>query len=220
MCFEILEDVLPHDHRARLLWRVVETLDLSEFVRGRKSVKGHAGRDVTSVRVLLTLWLYAISSGIGSAREIERRVGTDDAFRWIAGDERVGRTVLSEFRSHRHEAIDLLFSNVLGTLLHKGLLSLDLVAQDGTRVRASASAPSFRQAESLEACREQARLHVVAVLAEADDPEASDAEKRGREAAAHDYARRVEEAIVVVKELATEGKKKSPELRRRTLKRA
>jgi transposase len=220
MCFEILEDVLPHDHRARLLWRVVETLELSEFVRGRKSVKGHAGRDVTSVRVLLTLWLYAISSGIGSAREIERRVGTDDAFRWIAGEERVGRTVLSEFRSHRHEAIDLLFSNVLGTLLHKGLLSLDLVAQDGTRVRASASAPSFRQAESLQACREQARLHVLAVLAEADDPEASDAEKRGREAAAHDDARRVEEAILVVKELATEGKKKSPELRRRTLKRA
>jgi transposase len=207
MCFEILEDVLPHDHRARLLWRVVETLELSEFVRGRKSVEGHAGRDVTSVRVLLTLWLYALSSGIGSAREIERRVGTDDAFRWIAGDERVGRTVLSEFRTDRHEAIDLLFSNVLGTLLQKGLLSLDLVAQDGTRVRASASAPSFRQAESLEACREQARLHVKAVLVEADDPEASDAEKRGREAAAHDYARRVEEAILVVKELATGEKK-------------
>ena len=72
MCFELLADVLPEDHRARLLWRVVETLDLSAFARGRKSVKGHAGRDVTSVRMLLTLWLYAISSGIGSAREIER----------------------------------------------------------------------------------------------------------------------------------------------------
>lgn len=208
MCFEVLDDVLPPDHRARLLWRLLETMDLSEFVRDRKSVKGHAGRDVTSVRVLLTLWLYAISSGIGSAREIERRVGSDDAFRWIAGDERVGRTVLSEFRTHRHEALDLLFSNVLGTLLHKGLLSLDLVAQDGTRVRASASAPSFRQADSLDACREQAQLHVKAVLAEADDPEVSAAEQRGREAAAHDYARRVEEAIVVVKELAAEGKKK------------
>ena len=184
MCFELLADVLPEDHRARRLWRVVETLDLSEFVRGRKAVKGHAGRDVTSVRMLLTLWLYAISSGIGSAREIERRVGSDEAFRWIAGGESVGRTVLSELRTHRLEAIDQLFSTVLGTLLYKGLLSLDLCAQDGTRVRASASAPSFRQEKSLEACREQARLHVKAVLAEADDPEASDAEKRGREAAA------------------------------------
>src|SRR5216683_838868 len=100
--------------------------------------------------MLLTLWLYAISSGIGSAREIERRLGADDAFRWIVGEERVGRTVLSEFRTHRLEAIDLLFSNVLGTLLYKGLLSLELVAQDGTRVRASASAPSFRQEKSLE----------------------------------------------------------------------
>ena len=208
MCFEILEDVLAEDHRARLLWRIVETLDLSEFVRGRKSVKGHPGRDVTSVRMLLTLWLYAISSGIGSVREIARRIGSDDAFRWIAGDERVGRTVLNEFRTHRSGALDLLFSNVLGTLLHKGLLSLDLVAQDGTRVRASASAPSFRQEKSLEECREQARLHVKAVLAETDDPDATDAEKRGREAAAHDYARRVEEAIVVVNELAAEGKKK------------
>ena len=33
MCFEVLEDVVAEDHRARLLWRIVETLDLSEFVR-------------------------------------------------------------------------------------------------------------------------------------------------------------------------------------------
>lgn len=208
MCFEVLEDVLLPDHRARRLWRVVETLELSEFVRGRKSVKGHAGRDVTSVRVLLTLWLSAISSGVGSAREIERRIGSDDAFRWIVGDKRLGGTVLNEFRTQRSGALDLLFSTVLGTLMHQGRLSLDLVAQDGTRVRASASAPSFRQEKSLEECREQARWHVKATLAEADDPDATDAEKRGREAAARGSARRVEEAILVVKELATEGKKK------------
>ena len=59
MRFEVQEDLLPEDHRARLLGRVVETLDLSEFVRGRRSVKGHAGRDVTSVRMLLTVWHYA-----------------------------------------------------------------------------------------------------------------------------------------------------------------
>jgi hypothetical protein len=61
------------------------------------------------------------------------------------------------------------FTNVLAVLLHKQLLSLNLVAQDGTRVRADASAPSFRRAESLQACREQAQLHLRAVLAEDDD---------------------------------------------------
>lgn len=206
MCFEVLEDVIAVDHRARLLWQVVETLDLSAFLAARKSFVGGAGRDVTSVRVLLTLWLYATSIGIGSAREIERRVTSDDAFRWIVGDERVGRTVLSEFRVSHREALDDLLTDVLGTLLHKGLLSLDLVAQDGTRVRASASAPSFRGEDSLEACREQARLHLKGVLAEADDPEVSAAEQRGREAAARDYARRVDEAIAMVQAVRAEGK--------------
>jgi transposase len=206
MCFEVLDDVIGADHRARLLWRVVETLDLSAFLADRKALKGRAGRSVTSVRVLLTLWLYATSVGIGSAREIARLVERDDAFRWIAGDEPVGRTVLSEFRVLHGNALDGLLSDVLGTLLHKGLLSLDLVAQDGTRVRASASAPSFRREESLEACREQARLHLKAVLAEADDAETSAREKAGREAAARDYARRVDEAIATVHSLREEGK--------------
>jgi hypothetical protein len=91
MRFEIPDDVLAVDHRARLLWRVIETLDLSAFNAGAKSVEGHAGRPLSSTRMLLTLWLYAISVGVGSAREIERRTRGDEAFRWIVGEESVKR---------------------------------------------------------------------------------------------------------------------------------
>jgi len=205
MRFDIPDDVLPADHRARLLWRVVETLDLSRFTQNAKVVDGHAGRPVTSTRMLLTLWLYAISVGIGSAREIERRTRSEDAFRWIVGDQSVSHATLSRFRIGHAEALDRLFSDVLGVLLHKGLLSLDLVAQDGTRVRASASAPSFRREASLEQCREQAALHVKAVLVEQDDPEPT-GEKAARLAGALDYQRRVDEAIAVVQELRDQGK--------------
>jgi transposase len=208
MCFELLEDVLPVDHGARVLWRVVETLDLSAFLEARKSFEGHAGREVTSPQVLLTMWLYAMSVGIGSAREIERRVTSDDAFRWIAGNEEIGRTVITEFRVQHGEALDALLTEVLGTLVHKGLLSLELVAQDGTRIRASASQPSFRTERSLEECLEQARLHVKGVFAEADDPEATTAEKLARQAAALDYEKRVEAAIATVRELRAQGKDK------------
>jgi transposase len=149
--FEIPEETLPADHPARMLWRIVETLDLWAFLA--KGVEGRQGRDRTSVRMLLTLWLYAISVGVGSAREIERRQSTDPAFQWIVGDEHVGRSTLSEFRISHREALDKLFTDVLAALLHRGLASLDLVAQDGTRVRASASAPSFRREGSLAECR-------------------------------------------------------------------
>jgi transposase len=202
------EDALPESHPARVFWRIVGTLDLSGLVRNAKAVDGQRGRDVLSVRMLLTLWLYAISVGVGSAREIARRIHADAAFRWIVGDQTVGHAKLSEFRIAHGEALDKLFTDVLGALMHKELLSLELVAQDGTRVRASASAPSFRRARSLGECREQAALHVKAVLAEQDDEEATAAEKRARLVAARDYQRRVDEAIATVQELVSEGKRK------------
>jgi transposase len=204
--FEMPEDTLPESHRARLLWRIVQTLDLSAFTAGAKAVEGRQGRPLASVHMLLTLWLYAISEAIGSAREIERKIGSDDAFRWIVGDESVGHSKLSEFRVGHREALDKLLTDVLASLLNKGLLSLDLVAQDGTRVRAHASAPSFRREVSLLEYREQAALHVKAVFAEAEDPNVSEREKRAREAAALDYQRRVEAAIDTARDLQAEGK--------------
>lgn len=207
--FEMPEDTLPPDHRARLIWRVLQTLDLSGFSARAKAVEGRAGRDVLSTSMLLTLWLYAISGGLGSAREIARRTVSDEAFRWIVGDKEVGHSKLSEFRVSHGVALEKLMTDVLGVLLHKKLLSLDRVAQDGTRVRASASAPSFRREASLLECREQAALHLKAVLAEASDPEASEGEKLARIAGALDYQQRVEAAIATVQTLRNENEEKA-----------
>jgi transposase len=210
MRFEIPDDALAPDHRARLLWRVVETVDLSAFTAKAKAVEGHAGRPLASLRMLLTLWLYGICVGIGSARAIERLTSTEQALRWIVGDQSVSHARLSQFRIEHGDALDRLFTEVLGVLLHKGLLSLDLVAQDGTRIRASAAAPSFRTEASLEKCREQAALHVHAVFAELDDPEPTFAEKAARLAAAFRYERRVAEALAAMRELREHGKVDEP----------
>lgn len=198
--FEIPEETLPADHRARVLWRIVSQLELSSFLSEAKAVEGHQGRDQTSVRMLLTLWLYAISVNVGSGREIERRLGSDPAFQWIIGDKRVGRTTLNEFRVSHPKAIEKVFTDVLGVLMGKGLVSLDLVAQDGTRVRASASSPSFRSASAISDCRRQAALHLRAVLAQADETDDVQ-QQRAREAKARDFQRRVDEAAAVVREL-------------------
>ncbi len=199
--FEVPDDAVPANHPARLLWRVIETLDLSRFLKDARAIEGRQGRDVTSVRVLLTLWLYAIHEGIQSAREIERRIASDTAFRWICGDMTVGRTTLADFRVEHAEALDALFTQVLGRLLQRKLVSLDLVAQDGTRVRASASAPSFRRERSLRECEEQAALHLKAVRAEGESGEFAERIRRAREAKALDYQQRVAAAIAEIAEI-------------------
>lgn len=204
MLFCTLDDALGKGHPARLLWNAVESLTLDAFVARAKAVEGRQGRDLLSVKMLLTLWLYATSEGILRAREIERRLQKDVAFRWIAGGEKVGRTKLAAFRVEHRDALDQVMTDILATLMHKELLSLEMVAQDGTRVRASASAPSFRRLPSLEECRQQAALHVRAVLAYNEDSDDSLQVQKAREAAARDYERRVTEAMGELKELQEE----------------
>jgi transposase len=207
MRFAVPDEAIATDQPARVLSKVIETLDLSAFTERAKSVEGGAGRPVKSRAMLLTLWTYAVSRGIGSAREIERQTRSEDGFRWIVGDLHVSHHTLSSFRGGHRRELEGLMTQILGVLLEKGLLTLDRVAQDGTRVRASAAAPSFRSGGSLEECREQARLHVKAVLAEADDPGATKREHAARLAKARDIEQRVDAAIETVKQLAAEGKK-------------
>jgi transposase len=199
--FEMPEDELDATHPARVLWQVVGTLDLKAFLAEVKAVESKAGRPTLSPRMMLTLWLYAISQGVGSAREIHRRTECDVAYRWIVGNLAVSHHALSAFRVGHGKALDALMTDVLASLMYKGLLSLQLVAQDGMRVRAWATAPSFRTHGSLLECREQAALHLKAVLAQADNPELTRGQQIAREAAALDFKRRVEAAISTVEEL-------------------
>jgi hypothetical protein len=165
---------------------------------------------------MLTLWTYAISQGVGSSREIARLIESDRAFGWIVGDVEVSHHALSRFRVGHHEALDKLMTDILAALMHKGVLSLRLVAQDGMRVRAAASAPSFRTLDSLLGCREQAELHLKAVLAQADDPELTLAQKIAREDGARDFQRRIEEAISTVESLQEQRGASRPQARAST----
>ena len=100
MRFEMPEDVVPAEHPVRVLDRVVGTLDLAGFTAEAKAFEGEAGRSILSPRMQLTLWLYAISRGIGSAREIARLTTSDDAFRWIVGDLKVSHLLFPALRHH------------------------------------------------------------------------------------------------------------------------
>jgi transposase len=206
--FEIPEDGLPPDHPARLLWSVLGSFDLSAFLVNARALEGGAGRSTKSPRMMLALWCYAISRGIGSAREIERLTEQDLAFRWITGERSISRQTLSNFRAKHSEAMEKLFTDVVGVLLNKGLLSLDTVAVDGMRVRASASAPSFRRCEALEQAKEQAALHLKAVLAQTDDPELSAKQKSVRIQKAREFQKRVDDALAVLEQM--EAQKRPP----------
>lgn len=173
-----LDALLPSDHQARVVWRYVESLDLSALVDAVRSVEGRAGRPAIDPRLLLALWLFATLDGVGSARQVERLCREHLAYLWLCGDVEVGRTVLAAFRVGHEAFLDELLTKSVASLRVKGLVTLERVAQDGLRVRASAGAGSFRREARLQAALDEARAQVSALKSEVDiDPGTSDRRK-------------------------------------------
>lgn len=155
-----LEDLLPDDHRARSIWDALEQLDLSGFYESIDAREGSAGRPAIDPRILIALWLYATMDGMGSARELARLCESHDAYRWLCGGVSVNHHTLSDFRVGHEEQLDDLMTQILGALVHEGLIGMRRVAQDGTKIRASAGAASFRRHASLKECLRDAREQV------------------------------------------------------------
>ena len=105
-------------------------------------MEGSAGRTPWDPRLLVSLWIYAYSRGISSAREIARRCTYEPAFQWLSGLGEINHHTLSDFRVNHDASLRELFVQVLGVLSAEGLVSLERVMHDGTRIKANAGAVS------------------------------------------------------------------------------
>jgi transposase len=145
-----IESLIGQDHSVRLIWCYVEQLDLRELENRIKARGERPGHPATSPRLLLALWLYATSEGIGSARALQRLCENHDVYRWLCGGVSVNYHLLADFRCGCADLLDRLLRDHLAALAEAGLVNLETLAQDGVRVRASAGAASFRREATLD----------------------------------------------------------------------
>lgn len=202
-----LNATLPEDHPVRAIWSVIERLDLSALYAQIEARDEIAGAPAIDPKILLCLWVFATSEGEASAREIWRLTELHDAYRWICGGVEVNYHTLSDFRSQKGEIVDGLITQVLALLMKQDLVDLSRVAQDGTRVRASAGASSFRREKTLQALMEEARAHLEAVTKEAADPAVSAQRNAARKRGAQERLTRLDAALKQVAEV-TETKRR------------
>jgi transposase len=187
---------------------------MEPFEREIRARTDNVGRAATDPRVLLCLWLYAISEGIGSARHLARLCERDDPYRWIAGGLTPNHHTLSSFRIAHGEALDELLTKLLAGLMCSGVVSLQRTSQDGVRVRANASAGSFRREPSLRKALRKARRQVAKSKADLDAPARDESQRKlaARQRAARDREERVKKALEAVDSLRQGSQKdKDPE---------
>ncbi len=192
-----LDGALAEDHPARAIWGVLEEMDLSPFYGAIKATLDRPGRPATDPEVLLAVWLLATVEGIGSARRLTRLCQEHDAYRWLCGGVPINYHMLSDFRVAHQGALDQLLTQIVASLTKAGAVTLERVAQDGMRVRASAGASSFRRKDTLERHLKEARAQVERLAKEREhpDPGVSRRERGARERAARERMERVKMAL-------------------------
>ncbi|HEV2690341.1 MAG TPA: IS1182 family transposase, partial [Bryobacteraceae bacterium] len=197
-----VEKLIAPDHTARAIWELVGRLDLSGFTTAIESVEGEAGRPAYDPQLLISLWIYAYSEGVSSAREVARRCEYHPAYQWLTGWEVVNHHSLSDFRVEHQAALDELFAQVLGVLSADGLITLERVMHDGTKVKAQASGKSFRGERTLREHLKRARERVRAMGDPRQEP-MSERQAKAQERAARERLERLEQALEQMQKVQT-----------------
>jgi hypothetical protein len=107
----------------------------------------HAERTAAGVppQVVLALWIYAYSKGVGGARDLAELCKIHPGFRWISAGVPVSENQLSEFRMHAPNTSDELLAECLAGLKMAGVL--------GAR-QSGAVVPAFSESQLLAALDE------------------------------------------------------------------
>src|SRR5256885_10902125 len=197
---------LPADHVARLVWSFVTTLDLAALYDKVEAREGEPGRPPADPAVQLAMWLLATIEGIGSARELDRLSERDLAYRWLSCGVPINHHGLSDFRVAHADVLDELLSDSLAAFMSEGLINIDEIIVDGTKVKACAGKSSFKRTVRLDEAVAAAKRRVAQLKSEVDaDPAASTKRREAaRQRAARETEARAIEAKAKLAEIAKE----------------
>jgi len=206
-----LEALLPRDHRARVVWSFVAGLDVAALYAKVKAREEGPGRPAIDPPLLLALWLYATLEGIGSARLLARLCRSDVAYRWLCGGVSVNYHALADFRVAHGELLDRWLTDSVAALAAGGLISLEEIAVDGTKLQAAAGRGSFRGDEGLAGYERAAAARIARLKAEIDaDPGAHEAARRAAVARAErEVAARAAKAQATLEKLQAEREERA-----------
>jgi transposase len=201
-----IEELIGSAHPARQIWNFVGRLRLDAFVEDVKAIEGQAGRDAIHPRLLISIWIYAITRGIHSAREIARQMSYEPGLQWLAGLRVINHHTLSDFRSRNERALRELFEQVIAVLHMNRLVTLERVTQDGTKIRANVNKKMFSRESKLRVHLKLAREQMEYLERQAAEEQSTRKQKAARLRAGRERSERLERALEEIQRLQRETK--------------
>lgn len=206
-----LDDAVSIDHNVRLLDDILGRINWSPW---EADYHGRLGQPPIPPRVLASAILYGLLTRIRTSRRLEEALTVRLDFMWLVEGRTIDHTTLSEFRRRHADQLKKLFVQIGLVARELGLLTLQQLAYDGTRLRANNRRSGTRTPEALREMQEELKKKFVELEALAAQEDSRDDETFGT-AGAHklpeelaDVQRRlaqVDAALAELNRVATEG---------------
>jgi len=120
--------------------------------------------------MMVKVLLYGYSMGVLSSRKIERALGQDVGFRFLAANQIPDYRTVNSFRTAHREALEGLFTEVLELCKEAGLAKMGRVALDGTKVQGNSALERKMTREQLEKAVQE-MLDMAEAADQAEDAE-------------------------------------------------
>lgn len=176
---EKLDEVLPQNHSVRLLDTILASLDWSNW---EAAYHGRLGQPPIHPRVLAGVLLYGLLTRLRSSRALEEAVQVRLDFRWLVEGRSLDHTTISEFRRRHADELKDLFVQVCQVARELGLVTLQRLGFDGTRVRSNNRRSGTRTPAELRAEKAELEAKYREFTAQAEAEDARDEEVFGLQA--------------------------------------
>lgn len=196
-----LRELIKEDDLCIVINDIVEKMGVRE-IENKYVEEGHPAYHP---KMMAKIYLYAYSRGIRSSRKIAQELEANVKFWYLSGRQTPDFRTISDFRKNHIEEIKLLFRKTVGLCCEMGMVTLGLVAIDGTKIKANASGKQTKTEEELKKKIEKAEEDISKFLEEGENVDLEEdkkfgASKRGDEipkelAKAQDRKEKLEEAI-------------------------
>lgn len=142
-----LKNLIPDNHPCYLIQNIVERIDFTDI---DDKYRFTAGPHAYSRKMLLRLVLMSSFDGGLSGREVERRSRTDIAYMYLAGMQNPDFRTINRFKVEESELIDEAFKKSILVAKEQGLVKINHIAIDGTKIKAKASINNITDEKQLE----------------------------------------------------------------------
>ena len=191
-----VEDYVPKNARARVLSEIIDEFDLSVLYGKYKG----GGAPAYEPRMMLKLMVFAYSIGMRSSRKIDAALGQDLRFMFLSQMSHPDFRTISRFRKENLDTIKGAFEETVRLGMNMGMILLEHVSVDGTKVEANVSGKETYKRDRLEKALEELEKRIPEILEEAERADREEDALYG-DARGDELAEELKDAVVRKKRL-------------------